>query len=542
MEKNRKIIVIGGVGVCLLLAITTFTYALWEKLFTQTGENKTTTSCFEVELQGGEDVTLNNAFPQPDSEGLKNEPYIITINNTCDTLTGYNIILNKKSDSSLDESHIKVAVDGKYDLLSQMPETTTNASLNNYTSNNKSRIIGSGFALGKTKKEVRVVTWIENSTSKPDGENKTFTYKITIEATPTTSNNVSLRDMILASGYHTETPDFSKGFPNKNTPTEDIPKLSGLYVTEDDDGNSYYFRGKVNNNYVKFGTIYLTGVGSEEHPDGYADYSYEGAISTCSTYDLAFGDKYQSEEECIADIQEQTLVWRIVRINGDGSIRIILNDKTYAELPLYYNNTSNQEKYVGYTYDNGKSCTKADPCDKDTGTTSNVKLALDEWLDNNLADDDKYIAQTSYCNDTTFSLSENDKYYGAFTRIRSGMPSLKCPDTSESYGGLYKQKIGLITVDELNMGGLTTYSATQKYYATTENYLYKNFGYSWWTMSPEEYVGTAHVFEATSGNFEAIDLVNNTTNYPIPVINLKGNVLVDGLGTESNPYEVVGLK
>ena len=68
---------------------------------------------------------------------------------------------------------------------------------------------------------------------------------------------------------NTFSPDFSKSACSTCESTE-----SGVFATEDDYGTSYYYRGSVENNYVDFA----------------------GKI------------------------------WRIIRINGDDSVRIILND------------------------------------------------------------------------------------------------------------------------------------------------------------------------------------------------------------------------
>lgn len=79
----------------------------------------------------------------------------------------------------------------------------------------------------------------------------------------------------------------------------------GLYAADDEEGRTYFYRGAVKNNYV----------------------SYAGFI------------------------------WRIVRINGDGSIRMIYSgtstDDTGNDVTIgtsFYNNTSYDPRFVGYTY------------------------------------------------------------------------------------------------------------------------------------------------------------------------------------------------
>jgi len=93
------------------------------------------------------------------------------------------------------------------------------------------------------------------------------------------------------------TPDFSKIAPASDTDTS-----SGLYATLDDDGTSYYYRGDVENNYV----------------------SYAGFI------------------------------WRIIRRNGDGSVRMIYQGKSVTDkanpITTEYNTSYWDPTFVGYKY------------------------------------------------------------------------------------------------------------------------------------------------------------------------------------------------
>lgn len=79
----------------------------------------------------------------------------------------------------------------------------------------------------------------------------------------------------------------------------------GLYATEDDYGTSYFYRGDVKNNYVSFAGF----------------------------------------------------IWRIVRINGDGTIRLVYSGKTPTATGTSatignaaYNNKYRDPTYIGYTY------------------------------------------------------------------------------------------------------------------------------------------------------------------------------------------------
>ena len=69
------------------------------------------------------------------------------------------------------------------------------------------------------------------------------------------------------------------------------------------------------------------------------------------------------------------MYWKIVRINGDGSIRLIYNetsanDSSFTIGSTPYNLNDDDPKYTGYTYDNG--------------TDSFVKREIDTWYNNTL--------------------------------------------------------------------------------------------------------------------------------------------------------------
>jgi len=64
--------------------------------------------------------------------------------------------------------------------------------------------------------------------------------------------------------------------PNFADPATTDETADGLFAMEDDYGTSYYFRGAVENNYVKFGK----------------------------------------------DAENRDMWWRIIRFNGDGSVRM----------------------------------------------------------------------------------------------------------------------------------------------------------------------------------------------------------------------------
>ena len=296
----------------------------------------------------------------------------------------------------------------------------------------------------------------------------------------------------------------AKGTPNFATiATTD----EGMYAAKDDYGTSYYYRGAVLDNWIHFGT----------------------------------------------NSSGQALYWRIIRINGDETIRLIYNgtstaqtgNSTMINTSQAFNSSSNNNAYVGYMYTSGQV--------HGLGTNSNIKTTIDNWYASNLADEAEYLeGSTGFCGDrypSTSSSSSNGfggtgtttTYYGARIRLtNSKNPSYKCTDSQDLYttsgsstgNRALQYPIGLITADEVAMaGGVLGYSTNSYYLYTEQNY---------WTMSPcEFFASNANVFAVWSNsslNYSSVDLTYGVR----PVINLRSDLQITGSGTTSDPFKVVG--
>ena len=292
-----------------------------------------------------------------------------------------------------------------------------------------------------------------------------------------------LKDAILTNNeVNSGTPNFSQ------TATTD----EGVYKTEDNQGTSYYFRGAVTNNYVSFAGFY----------------------------------------------------WRIIRINGDGSIRIIYDGKSAHANgesssdrqtgTRAYNSSYKQSYYVGYTY----QANAQRPSSQNSGTASTIKGVLDSWYSTNIAGkglDDKVVSSPGFCNDRntasgdSWISSGSDFDYAAYERLRTNKtPTLECSNTND----IYTTKIGLITADEVAYAGGVYGRSNSSYY------LYTNSAY--WTMSPFYYKSST-IYPALivdpDGDFRTYS-VNLTTGVR-PVLNLSADVTISsGDGTSSNPYVI----
>ena len=301
---------------------------------------------------------------------------------------------------------------------------------------------------------------------------------------------------------------------NKNT-TEAL-----LASTEDDYGTSYYFRGAVKNNYVQFAN------------------------------------------KC----------WRIVRVNGDGSIKLVLhndntssssspcaasNNSTTAAFARYsgstyntaFNSSYNDNAYVGFMYGTAGS---SDYASTHANTNkSDILKNLETWYNNNLKTYESKLADTIWCNDKStvsggLGYGTNATDYGAYNRLASTkQPTLKCPndnnggklskftvdDTTNGNGNL-TYKIGLLTADEIAFAGSIAYTYNRS------TYLQENTGTTWWwSLSPDFFDGgCAIVWDVYSG-YLGNDLVDNNDGLR-PAISLVSSTNVTGNGTSDNPYVV----
>ena len=269
-------------------------------------------------------------------------------------------------------------------------------------------------------------------------------------------------------------------FSNIATTDEGVYKVSdGMYG-----GYSYYWRGAVTNNYVKFGGF----------------------------------------------------CWRIVRINGDGSMRLIYDGATchangtstvesIAVTGQAYNASYDRPEYVGYTYTTGSQRTTS-------GIASNLKTQNETWYNNNLASYASKIADGKYCNDrelqsgSTWVISGRTFYYAGYKRLYTDYaPTLSCVS-----GDVYTLKVGLITADEVEFAGGN--HANNIYY-----YLYN--GKIYWTMSPNHWdTYSANVFFVNPDGLLGSGYVDSTYGLR-PVINLRADIIFSsGDGTLNNPYIV----
>ena len=231
--------------------------------------------------------------------------------------------------------------------------------------------------------------------------------------------------------------------------------------------------------------------------------------------------------------------WRIIRINGNGSIRMIYQgtsaNSTGSGTQMgtsTFNSNAYNRTYVGLVYDESSQ--------HGYGTNSTIMNTLNNWYNNNLANyEEKYIdSEIGFCGDRNLRSGDDwdmaNFYYAPYDRVTSGSSGrLQCStaDILSKDNGKIQYPIGLITVDEMLLNGFNWGTSN------TGSYLYTGMDY--WTMSPCFYISnSSFVFQVTSNGVKDGWVIN--ASGVRPVINLRADVSLTGSGTTTDPFKVVG--
>ena len=586
MKKRIVILVVSLIAITGI--IVGVSYAFFSIGGSQEQANTFTSGCLNISLTNeSTSINLTNTYPITDIEGLETTSYDFTIKNTCTTETNYSINLESlnKQTNSLSADYIKVALssDTVDHVISKLSDNTsvTPEIDGSYESYN----LYTGTLKGSESKTYHLKLWIDYDATKEEAANKTYFSKINVIANPETTvvdtleakfgidgTTVTSRltEGVTSASYCTTTdnicePNTSANISNNsytveveskeenqlvctklnntskticsnvieevklcpegaeacntilanNSVNSGTPNFSqvattnkGVYKTQDDWGDSYYFRGAVTNNWVKFAGYY----------------------------------------------------WRIIRINGDGSIRLIYNGTSTATTgestqigTSTFNSSYNDNAYVGYMY--GSTGASSYAATHANTNNSTIKEVLDNWYQTNIASKgygNKVSTEAGFCGDrepSTSSSTSNGSggtgttttYYGGYIRLVNSTksPTLKCKNSSDLYtvsgsgkgNKALSNPVGLITADEISIaGGLYTRN-------NSSYYLYTNQAYC--TMSPLYFPSnTAEVFFVNSDGGIGHSWVNS--GYGVrPVINLSADVKITGTGTSDNPYIVI---
>ena len=627
MNKERiKDILTIGISVFMLVVVIGISYSA----FTYSGlgkkENKITTGAITMlYTESDNTISINNALPTTDNTGKtrKNagEYFDFTVKSsiTGNTDINYEIAAKEETGNTFSGSNIKyylTTVDSNGKETEVMAPRTyyEEPSGNVYTgrpADMMSLYTGNLKNQGDTVINYRLRLWVDENYN-PQNDNGGLTYKVKVNVYGQTSDTVAqaedkycyengfttLSDCMLVMNNHETsttaaktaikakgTPDFTKIAPN-DTETD------GLYMAEDDEGESYYYRGAVKNNYVSFagfiwriirrngdGSVRMIYSGKSTADAGdavtigdsqfnskywdptYVGYKYNEDFSLhesngitdyswfTNTQKYNFGTGYTFGEAT----KKFTLTGDIKQLTWNDNHDEIVNNGLYSCLETSCNVVYKVTGYINATtmivqpisYSSNSLLTA-----QTNKTDSPIKTKLDNWYKTNMTSYTSKLADETFCSDRSISSgtgykTDSHTFYGAYNRLQnSEKPSIKCSGNNDKFkmsneSAKLDYPVGLILADEVALaGGRAYYNGG---YSPNSNYYLYNGKY-YWTLSPSCFssiYSDARVWTVLpSGGLYPWNAVTYSIGVR-PVINLRADVqITKGDGSSLNPFVI----
>lgn len=280
-----------------------------------------------------------------------------------------------------------------------------------------------------------------------------------IETFPLLKDKILTKEGGVAAIIRKGTPNFSVVVTNR----------AGMYATPDNLGTSYYYRGYVEDNYVLFNNI----------------------------------------------------LWRVVRIDGSGNIKLMFyNDTITATTYRYFGIGASpfNSNHRGTTYSNFN--------------TSAIKNTLNNWYNSRMSNVSSYLTSGKYCIDLRVTRTNDLNKYGCYQRLiaTNSAPTLTC----STGGGLYSYNynVGLLSADELVFAGGGKGDNRSFYLYSPTSYWLLSAGFNKNNLSYGLATGVGH--------FGHDVVVISDGVYP--TISIKSTLRCkSGSGTRTDPYTILGL-
>ena len=339
--------------------------------------------------------------------------------------------------------------------------------------------------------------------------------------------------------------------------------VNTLYKTTEDNTYVYYFAGDAKNNWVKFGTWQEDKTIVVGYPPDGEDSYFPKEFNTM--LDCTSDSAYTNCEEIPLAKKGDSMYWRIIRTNKDGSIRMLYSGTSaesqtgFIGMSALNDNKTLDPLYVGYMYGTSGSLEN----NRTNENSSTIKNYIDNWYSKNLVNYTKYLSTTAiYCNDRTLSVSYPNYVIGEWMgfagsdRLETNKaPSYNCAKTEDKFttdssvgNGKLTYPIALMTADEVAYAGGIFYTES-KYpfywvYNNADNISITN-SIIWWTMTPNSgspnlstgggsWFGVNTTKPGRIGNPGRIDPLAVR-----PVISLKADMVYkSGDGSAEAPYEI----
>ncbi len=571
MKGKKKQIFLTLIAVLSLILITVgVSYSLFTYSKTGVTDNIIKTGKINflyTEVSGiGKGISLTDAFPISDEEGKlqtgEGKVFDFKITSTIEMNSSilYEITARKKSDSTLDEDKVKLyltEVDGTeqeilLDKYSNLTQTNTKV-----PDGIVEKTIYEGTVPANTnyEKNFRLRMWIDNDTDFSDGSmnNKTFTVTVNVYSTgkvvdgtldsDNTLKNLSVDNCILSPTFSSSVTDYSCTVANDITNTMINADTNSSNAKVKGTGTKTLTVGKNNFQIRVIGEngnekAYTISIKRKSVPTLLTSEIMKNTIitsnPTLTTSSDSTNDKSGLYSSILTNTGNPTYYfrgnvennhvsfaghnWRIIRINEDGTVRIIMEAGINNNAFINFN--SNNNSYTNMYY-----------------TNSNVKKVVESWYSTNIGNNSDY--QQHIVSGSYFCEQAKAKYLSSYTSGSASMtvyssytPNFKCA-TDGNGKGIVNASVGLITYDE------TVFAGGYFRNGNTNYYLYNPTSISYWTMSPAGYGGSPIVWINQQDGYIAEYPINASTTRGIrPVLILRADTMVTGSGTSTDPYIV----
>ena len=621
MKNKKKDLVLILIVFILLIAIVGISYAAFNYVGTGQKLNTITTGAISMNyIESSNVISMNNALPTTDATGKKRkntgEYFDFTVKSSIkgNTDINYEIAAKEESGNTFSGKNIKfyltkVNSDGTEEEAMPPKTYSEDTTSNIYTgrpADMMSLFVGNLANQGDTEIKYRLRLWVDENYN-PQNDNGGLVYKVKVNVYGQTSDTVAkvedtyckdngfntLSDCMLVMNNHeasaaaAKTAIKAKGAPNFAKIAPNDTETDGLYMAEDDEGESYYYRGAVKNNYVSFagftwriirrngdGSVRMiysgksttdtgeaTSIGNSQFNSKYWDPTYLGYkynedfelhenndttgydwFTNTSKYNYGTGYTFD------ASTKKFTLTGTIKQLTWKDNHDEIVKSQLYSCLNTscnvvykvtgYSSDTEMTVKPISYS---SKSLTTA----QTNNTNSAVKTTIDNWYKNNLTAYTSKLADETFCNDRSISSGtgyklDSQTFYGSYNRnANRRTPSLKCTQANDKFkvsnaSAKLDYPVALITADEMAMAGGVFDTSNTNYYLYNGQYQ--------WSLSPGyfiSYSSQANVwYVLPSGSLYPYYYV--AFSYGVrPVINLKADTLITkGDGTSLNPFVI----
>lgn len=527
----------------LALGIIGTSYALYMDVDTDTNYQLVEVGDLSIGFDNGDNtITLNNMLPQEDENAIKSSDNLFSfyIYNRGTYTIDYDIKLITEEDNTIEANYINYQI--CRDNSENCSDIKTLGTKNEDETVNINNPILSDSLLAKKSTDASnpsayyfLRIWINNTYK--GTETGTIKYKVEVTATNASgdinSSNTLAGTILNNAKIAEEENSTDRTIYSPEPLTKPAEEVNGenertLSQTQDDYGTSYYFRGNVDDNYVNFAGM----------------------------------------------------CWRIVRIAGDGSIKLILEDQDQEcdikddtgnlimdgnwNIPTETGGTTitGNFGYDDVTYSGKNVLNYLNPSDKYKETAmstafNSFQSTLTNYELSNLNNGDWCINDNAYLNETLpLTIPEKENYYinnRLFyydTNIRLGVSlntvptlTLKCNGTIlDKFKDNTEKYVGTLTVDEIALAGGKIYGINYDYYLVNE--YQKEAELSFWTISPNEFDGHVEfafrvINSGGIGYSKDHVLVDEFDTSFRPAINLKaGTLYKSGNGKQETPYEI----